>query len=111
MNLVRLKPIDYTASCFFHTLGPVDIILLVEPCPKLNQHRHILPVLRRRAQILYQPRFFCKTIDGNLDGHHIRVHRSLLNHLEKRVHALIRIVQQDIPLLDLPHHIAFQHMG
>ena len=111
VHLIRLKSIDHTASGLLHPFGPVDIILLVEPGPKLDQHGHILPVLRSRTQVFNQPCLLRKTVDRDLDGHNIGIHRSFLDHLKERIHTLIRIEQQNVLLLYLAHHAAVLYMS
>ncbi len=111
MHFVPFYPVDHPASGLLQPLRPLDIVLLVKSGPKLDQHRDFLSILRRRAQVLYQPRFLGQPIDRNLDRHNARVNGSFFNHLKKRVHALIWIEQKDILFLHLPHHAPLRHPG
>ena len=103
MNLIIIKSIDYPASRLFQTLRPSDIILLVKPGTQLNKHRYLFSVFRCRTEIFHKPCFPCQPVDRNLNRHDIGVCRCLLNKLQERIHALIRIKKQNILALDLLH--------
>ena len=111
MHLISFKAIDDPAACLFHPLRPVNVILLVESCPKLDQHRNFFPILRRGTQIFHQPGLLGQPVYGNLDGQHIRICGRLLDQAQEGIHALIRVKQQDIVLFHLLHDAAFLHMG
>ena len=67
MHLVTIKSIDHPAACLLKPFRPVNVILLVEPCTKLDQYRDLLPVFSRRTEIFHQSCFLCKTVDRDLD--------------------------------------------
>ncbi len=108
--LIIFETVDHAAAGFFHTFGPIDVVLLVEPCPQLYQYRDVLSVLGSRAEILHQSCFLRKTIDRNLNRYNVRINGRFLYHLQKRIHTLVRIVQQYILPLHLTHHVAVLNM-
>ena len=67
VNLVLLESVDDSASGILQTLRPVNIVLLVKACAKLDKDRNVLPVLCCPAEIIHQLCFACQTVDGNLD--------------------------------------------
>ena len=49
MHLITFKSVNHTASCFFQTFGPVNIVLLIESGSQLDQNRNLFAVLGRRT--------------------------------------------------------------
>ena len=109
MHLVPFKAVDHPAAGLLHTLRPVNVVLLVKPRAQLDQGCDLLAVFRGRTEIFHQPGLLCQPVNGDLDGHDIGIHRCLADELQKRLHALVRVGQQDIPPLHLSHHTALRH--
>ena len=101
MDLVVLKAVDHGTAGFFQLLGPVDVVLLVEAGPQLHQSHHFLAVFGGIHQGLHNLGFPGQTVQGHLDGNDLRVPGGLLQHGDEGPDGLVRIVQQDVVLLDL----------
>ena len=92
------------AAGFFKLPGPIDVVLFIETGAELNQHRDLLAVFRRPAQVLHQLAFARQAINGNLDGTDIRIRCRLFQQAQERLHAFVRIGQQAVLLANLIEH-------
>ena len=101
MDFVFFKAVEDGAACVLQPLGPVDVVLFVEAGPQLDEHGHVLAVLRRGAEIVHQLCLAGQAVYGDLDGDHRRVLRRLLDQLQEGGHAFKGIGQQPVPALDL----------
>ena len=91
VDLVVLKAVDDLAAGFLQPLGPVDVVLLVKARAQLDEHRHVLAVFRRRAQVLHELGFSRQPVNRDADADYVRRVCRLADHLQKRLHRLIRI--------------------
>ena len=98
VHLVVLKAVDDLAAGLLHALGPVDVVLLVKAGAQLDQGGDVLAVFGCGAQVFDQLGLARKTVDRDADGQHGRVVGRFADHLQKRLHALIGIGEQDIAL-------------
>ena len=87
------------------SLGPVDVVLLVEAGAQLDHDRDVLPVLRCGAEVLDELGPAGESVDGDLDGEDGGVLGGLAQELEEGVHALVGIGEQDVVLEDLPQDV------
>ena len=101
MHFVTVESVDHTASCFFQTFRPVDVVLLVKSCTQLDQHGDFFSIFRSCAQVFHQSCLLCQAVDGDLDRHYIRICRGIFDQLQERIHAFVWVEQQDIILFHL----------
>ena len=113
VDLIVLKSVDDLAARLLQPLGPVDVVLLVEPGPQLDEHGDILAVFRRGAQVVHQLGPAGQAVDGDADGEHIRVLCRLPQQRQEGVHALIGVGQQRVLLQHLGQQrpVRVQHGG
>ena len=113
MALIAGGSVNHPAPGLLQLPGPGDVVALVKAGPQLHQHRHGLAVLRRGAQVLDDGGLPRHPVNGHLDGHHRRVRGALAQQVQKRLHGVVGIEQQHVPLADLlPHgHLPVQPGG
>ncbi len=82
-------------------LRPDDVVLLVEPSLQLDQHGHLLTPLGGVRQRPRDARVTPRSIQRKLDRDDVRVVRGGLDEpLDRRGEAVVRVVQEDVALLD-----------
>ena len=74
----------------------LDVRLLVEARPQLDDHRHVLAGLRRFDQRADDGGIAAGPVQRLLDGEHLRIARRLLDEIRDRPESLERVVQQHI---------------
>ena len=105
---VSLQPhqsVDDMTSGLLQLLGPDDVVLLVKPRLQLHQHRHLLAVLSGSGQRGDNRRIAADPVQCLLDGQHLLILRSLLDEIHHRIESLVRMMEENISLLDLREDI------
>ena len=74
MHFVTVESVDHTASGFFQTFRPVDVVLLVKSCPQLDQRGDFFSIFRSCAQVFHQSCLLRQAVDGDLDRHNVRIY-------------------------------------
>ena len=105
VHLIVFEAVEDGAAGLLKTLGPGDIVLLVEAGAQLHEHSDILAVLRSGGQVFYQLGRLCQAVDSYLDGENGGVGRRLLHKLEEGFHRLIGIEQQRVVAQDLRYEL------
>ena len=100
MNLVAIKAVEDLAAGFPEAIDPANIVFLVKACLQLQQHRYILAHFRCHHQVVHQLYMtLAYPIDGNADGQHIGAVHRFLDKLQQNAEIIIRVAQENIPLL------------
>ena len=104
MRLQPHQPVHHVRARLLEHPRPVDIVRLVEARLQLHQRDHLLAVLRRVDQRLYDGRVAAGAVERHLDRQHLRVGRRRLDQLDDAVEGLVGMVQQHVFLAQqLPH--------
>jgi hypothetical protein len=101
---VRLQtdnPVNHVSTGFLERFGPIDVRCFVETCLQLDHHRNLFPALSRRSQRGHDLGVATGSIKRVFDCQDMRVLSSLLDEIEHRLKALIRVMQQDRFMADL----------
>lgn len=96
MYFVIAQSIQYLAAGIFEPVRHLNVICLVKPCPQFHKYHHFFSVFRCLNQRINDLAPVCDTIQCHFDGYHIRVFRCIIQHFDKRFHALKRIGKQNI---------------
>ena len=112
MYLEGTGAVDHLTACTLEPLGPADVVFLVEPGTELHQHQHPDAVFRRPAQGVNHLAVPGNPVQGDLDGQHGFILRSLLEQPQKGADGIIGVVEENVLLFDLGKHGAgFGHLG
>ena len=98
VNLVAHQPIDHVHARLLKLPRPEDVVRLVEPRPQLHHRRHLFAVADRVLQRADDAPVPARAVKRLLDRQHVRVRRRQLQELHHAVEALVRMMQQDVPL-------------
>lgn len=88
----------------FELRRPVDVGFLVEAREQLDDDGHFLAVARGFHQRVHQRRVGAGAVDRLLDRDDARVFRGLLQQFEHGLEAFVRVVQQDVAVVDRVEH-------
>ena len=97
-----------TAGLLQH-LRPDNVVFLVKPGFQLNQHRHLLAILRRLGQRGDDRGIPADTVQRLLDCKDIGILCGALDKLHHRVKALVRVMQKNVSLPDIRKDIVVIH--
>ena len=101
MHLQAIQSIDHVAAGSLQHTGPSDIILFIKAGLQFHKNVYLLSVLRGLHQRLHYLAVLCQTIEGHLNGNHIRVICRLAQHIQEGTYTLIRIGKKLILFNDL----------
>ena len=87
VTLMTDHAVDHVSADRFELCCPVDVGLFLAVAGRLHQGIH-------------QRGFVAGTVDRLLDGHHVRVASGLQQQLQHRLEAVIRVMQQQVALVD-----------
>ncbi len=103
MGLQTHDSVDHLGPNRFQPVSPIDVGFLIESRLELDHRQHFLAPARGLQQQLHQFRLPACSVDGLLDGQHIRVGHRLPQQLQHRLKAFVGMVQQQITLAHLRH--------
>ena len=109
MYLVFAKAINNMAACFLQSARHFDVVGFIKPRAQFHHNNHFSAVFRRFNQRINDFALVCHTVQRHANADHRLVLRRLMQHAQKRLHALIRIRQQHVFLANLIQH-AFLHV-
>ena len=102
--LVADHAIDHVRAHGFEARGPVDVRFFVEAREQLHHDRDFLAVAGGFHQGVHQRRLVAGAVDRLLDGHDIGVARRLQQQFEHGLEAVVRVMQQQVALIDEIEH-------
>ena len=101
VDFVVLKTVNHRTARGFQLLGPVDVVLFVEPGPQLHQGHDLLAVFGGVHQGLDDLGLPGHPVEGHLDGNNLRVPGRPLEHIDKGPDGLVGVIEQYVVLLGL----------
>ncbi len=101
VHLVVPEAVQHVATGLLETLGPFDVVVLVEPCAQLEEGRDLFAGVGGRDQRLGEMRLARKAVQRDLDGDDAGVGDCLAEELDEWIHALVRVREQDVAFLHL----------
>src|SRR5262249_49558662 len=93
VRLQTYHTVDHVHAGFTKTLGPLDVVLFIDPRLDLHDGRHLLATLTRFDQRLRNRRLRSRAIETHLDRHDVRVMRGRLNEIDDRYKGRVRMMQ------------------
>ena len=93
--------VDDGAACLFQTLGPLDVVLLVEAGAELHEHRDLFAVLGGIDQRLAQAALLGHAVERDAQRDALGVVGGLVYQIQEGVHGLIGIKEQFVVLKHL----------
>ena len=111
--LEALGAVDDLAAGLLEHLRPLEVVLLIEAGTELHDDEDFLAVLGCAAEGLRDLRGGGHTVDRDLDGEHLRILGRLVQETQERIHRIVRVEQEAVPLTDLRNHrlIAAEILG
>ena len=100
MRLQADHTIQNLSADGFEHLGPIDVGFFIKAGFQLDHHGHLFATAHRLAQQVHQFSVVAGTVDGLLDGQHLRVVHGLAQERQHTAKALKRLVNQHIALLE-----------
>ena len=101
VHLVAVQAVDDVAPGLLQPARPFDVVLLVKAGLELHEHEHVLAVLGGFDERLDDLALARDAVERHLDGNDGVIVRRLVQHIDERLHALIRIGEQLVALADL----------
>ena len=101
VHFEMIQTVKHAAAGFLEPARPFDIVLLVKTGAQFNQHRYIFAAFRGTNQRLDDQTVLGDTIERDLELYHIRINGSLIEHGQKRPHAVIGIEEEAVLFPDL----------
>ena len=101
VGLQAHQSVDHVTAGLFQLFRPDDVVLLIETGLQFYQHGNLFAVLCGLRQRGDDRRIAADPVQGLFDGKHIRILRRLSHKPDHRLKGLVRMMQQDIPFLDL----------
>ena len=102
--LEALRAVDHGATGVLEAVGPLDVVLLVEAGAQLHEDRDLLAVLDGGHEALAQAAVARHAVERDLDGDTVVIVGGLVQQAKQRAHALVRVAEQDVVVLDLRAH-------
>ena len=96
--LKALGAVDDGAARLFQTLGPIDVVLLVEAGAELHEHRDLFAVLGGIDQRLAQAALLGHAVERDAQRDALGVVGGLVHQIKEGVHGLIGIKEQLVVL-------------
>ena len=109
MYLVFAKTINNMAACFLQSARHFDVVGFIKPRAQFHHNNHFSAVFRRFNQRINDFALVRHAVQRHANADHRFVLCCLMQHAQKRLHALIRIRQQHVFLTNLIQH-AFLHI-
>ena len=106
VHLVAVQAVDHVAAGLLQPAAPLDVVLLVKARLELHEHQHVLAVFGGLNERLDDLALLGHAVERHFDGNDALVVGGLLQHRQKRLHALVRIGEQLVALADLVEHRA-----
>ena len=95
------QSVDHGAAGVLQHLGVVDVVLFIEPGTQFQQTQDVLALVRGIGQCRRDLAGAGQTVQGDLDGQHVRIVRRFVEQIHKGHDALEREAQEQILLLDV----------
>ncbi len=107
VSLETRHAVAHVRTDIFEALCPAHVVLLIEPRLQFDQHGHLLPPFRRLGQQPRDTRIATRPVERQLDGDHVGVvHGGLDEPLDRAAEALVRMVQEQVPLANYLEDVA-----